>query len=496
MKEIRILLLDFGAPAEWSTTLGGIITTELGRSAVLRHECHSPAQASTARSVAESVIQFQPSLLLLLLPLEGQEGVEDLWTQLNKSPGAPPIVVVTEADESGLLHQLFKLGVSDFLVPPLRSAEVWPRLRRWLRFIEEQHSDVNELKRHIGLQQLVGESPVLLAQLRKIPQFAQCNAGLLITGETGTGKELCARAVHYLSLRAEQPFIALNCGALPADLVENELFGHEAGAYTNANSAHPGAIREANGGTLFLDEIDSLPVSAQVKLLRFLQEKEFRPLGARKPTQADIRIVAAANTQLENAIQAGRFRADLFYRLNVLRLDLPALRDRREDIPMLARHFVTRYTAEFSKPTREIIPAALHKLSLHHWPGNVRELENVIERAVALANGGAIQPSDIDVPVPDTDPVTSPTGSVSFRRLKAKVVADFERDFVADLLERYQGNIAQAARAAQKNRRAFFQLMRKHQIRVEHVSAPSDSQVVKVVIQVDKKVHPPLRAQA
>ncbi len=358
---------------------------------------------------------------------------------------------------------------------------------------EEQRSEIAQLKQSIGLQQLIGESPVLLAQIQKIPQLAQCNAGLLITGETGTGKELCARAVHYLSARTHQPFIALNSGAIPVDLIENELFGHEAGAYTHASSAHPGVIREADGGTLFLDEIDSLPLSAQVKLLRFLQEKEFRPLGARKPLRADVRIIAASNTLLEGAIKTGRFREDLYYRLNVLRLDLPPLRERLGDIPQLAHHFLARYTAEFRKPTRDLTPAALHKLSLHGWPGNIRELENVIERAVALASGPDIQPSDIDVPVPECN--GAPTEPESFRRLKAKVVADFERSYVIAQLERFQGNIAQAARAAQKNRRAFFQLMRKHRIRVEHISPLPDSQAVKVVIHMDQNVHPPVRVQ-
>src|SRR5262249_30700623 len=195
------------------------------------------------------------------------------------------------------------------------------------------------LKWTLGLEKMIGESRVFRGEIEKIPRLSRCDASVLITGETGTGNELCASAIHYLSRRAEYPFVPVNCGAIPVELMENELFGHDRGAYTGADRSQTGVIGEANGGTLFLDEIDCLPATAQVKLLRFLQKKEYRPLGSLKTSQADIRVVAASNTDLHEAIKSGRLRQDLYYRLNVLSLHLPPLRERREDIPVLSRHF-------------------------------------------------------------------------------------------------------------------------------------------------------------
>jgi transcriptional regulator with GAF, ATPase, and Fis domain len=230
--------------------------------------------------------------------------------------------------------------------------------------------------------------------LADLPRIARSQVTVLILGETGTGKELMARAVHYLSPRSDKAFVPVNCGALPNELVENELFGHVAGAYTGAGNSSDGLIREADAGTLFLDEVDSLPPPAQAKLLRFLQEKEIRPVGARKSRKVDARVVAAANTDLREAVRARQFRADLFYRLNVVPLLLAPLRDRREDIPELAEHFAQKYAHQFSRPTPVISSAARQKLLTHSWWGNIRELENVVERAVLLAKDDRLEPED------------------------------------------------------------------------------------------------------
>jgi DNA-binding NtrC family response regulator len=281
----------------------------------------------------------------------------------------------------------------------------------------------------------------------------------LISGETGTGKELCARAIHYLSPRAQKPFVPVNCGAIPADLVENELFGHERGAYTGASTSELGLIEEANEGTLLLDEIDCLPPLAQVKLLRFLQEKEYRPLGSRKSYKADVRIIAASNADLEEATSAGKLRRDLYYRLDAIRLRLPALRERREDILLLARHFLYAYTAEFDKGLMDFSPEAAQMLMLYDWPGNVRELEHVIERAVLLSESKLIQADDVTVPRPDAPPDLD-----SFRVEKNRMIEQFEKSYIQKLLLTCQGNITKAARVARKNRRAFWELVRKYRI--------------------------------
>ena len=308
-----------------------------------------------------------------------------------------------------------------------------------------------------GLPQLLGESPAFLAEIRKIPLLAQCDVNVLISGETGTGKELCARAIHYLSPRAGRPFIAVNCGAIPVELVENELFGHERGAFTDASTAQGGLIHEAEGGTLFLDEIACLPLLAQVKLLRFLQDKEYRRLGSTKTQQGDVRVVAAMNIDLEEAVREGKLRQDLYYRLNIIPLVLPPLRERREDIPLLARYFLAKYAAKLNKYVTDCSPDVMQLLVLYEWPGNVRELEHTIERAVVLSEQAVIHKADIILPR-----VAAAAHQDSFQEAKAKVIAQFERTYIQGLLLAHQGNITKAARAAQKNRRAFWQLMRKH----------------------------------
>jgi len=324
---------------------------------------------------------------------------------------------------------------------------------------KEFDAECSDFKQRFGLKQFIGRSASFLEAIQCLPRYAGCNAAVFITGETGTGKEMAARAIHYLGCRAGQPFVPVNCGAIPGELVENELFGHERGAFTGATTATRGLVAEADRGTLFLDEVDALPQQTQVKFLRFLQEREYRPLGSRKTLRADVRIIAAANSDLQGAGRNGRFRADLFFRLNVLPLNLPPLRRRKDDIPALAAHFAVRYAEEFEVPQKALSPCALEKLAAYDWPGNVRELENIIQRAVVLAEGAEILAADIGLPQGDDPPVLK-----SFKTLKAEMVAAFERDYLRQLLAVHNGNITHAAQAARKNRRAFWQLLRKHKI--------------------------------
>jgi len=320
---------------------------------------------------------------------------------------------------------------------------------------------VSLLKETMGLEQIVGKDLAFLKEINKIPLVANCDAGVLILGETGTGKELCARAIHYLGPRSGKPFVPINCGAIPTELVENELFGHVKGAFTGACKSYPGLIYETDGGTLFLDEIDCLPLQAQVKLLRFLQDKEYRQLGSTNVNQADVRVIAASNLNLEKGISEGKFRQDLFYRLNIIPLALPPLRDRKGDIIPLAKHFLGKYASELKKPIKEITLEALQKLLAYDWPGNVRELENVVQRAVIFSHHAVIQGGHITLPHANRSPLEE-----TFQAQKARVIAEFEKNYIQNLLRVHQGNISQAARFAQKNRRAFWELMRKHEIYV------------------------------
>jgi DNA-binding NtrC family response regulator len=330
--------------------------------------------------------------------------------------------------------------------------------------LEECDSD----SRQQQFRQLIGQSPIFLQQVQKIPLIASCEANVLIVGETGTGKELYARAIHYGSARAGRPFMPVNCGAIPADLVENELFGHIRGAFTSASSLQVGLIEEANGGTLFLDEIDCLPVHAQVKLLRFLQEKEYRPLGSSRMRRADVRVVAASNLNLEEAVDTGKVRQDLFYRLNIISLTLPPLRDRREDIPLLARHFLAKYSREFDSQVRDFSDEAMDMLMVYSWPGNVRELEHAVERAIVMCTRPLIQASDI---VLSNQAVAGKRDSL--REAKAKEIERFEKNYIQGVLSACRGNITRAAQISQKNRRAFWQLIQKYRIDVSRFKPAS-----------------------
>jgi DNA-binding NtrC family response regulator len=461
MQPPKILLLEFCPTRGLSESLCVILNS----SGIIKLiHCELPENGDLTafdKSLSAAKSEFSPNLTFLLLSpsLVARACPLLQYTKREISDGA--IAVVVETDEAMVLLELVRSGADEFFVPPLRALDVLPRVCRLLERSEPNGALLETLKRKLGLKQLIGESTLFLEQMEKIPLVAKFNTNVLILGETGTGKELCARAIHYLSPRSSKTFMPINCGAIPVDLVENELFGHVRGAFTGAATSRKGLIEEAEGGSLFLDEVDCLPLLAQVKLLRFLQEKEFRPLGSTKMRQADVRVIAAANSNLEEAVKTGRLREDLFYRLNIVPLMLPSLRERTEDIPLLARHFLRRYEVEFDKELTGFSPEAMHLLLVHSWPGNIRELEHVIERAVVLGKGPVIQREDLVLSRSET------IGRQSLRQAKAKMVEAFEKTYIQGLLVAYQGNITRAAEAAQKNRRAFWQLIRRHHIDVQ-----------------------------
>ena len=407
--------------------------------------------------------QFIPNLVLLLMPSEALQQACDLLKTIKRNAPNISIAVVVVVQDAACLLDLLKAGADDFLIPPLRPIDVLARTSRLLERAGPSERLLEVVKQNVGLKQLVGQSPAFVEQIGKLPLVAKCNAIVLISGETGTGKELVARAIHYLSVRAKKPFVPVNCGAIPVDLAENELFGHRRGAFTGAADSQAGLIEEAQGGTLFLDEVDCLPLPAQVKFLRFLQEKEYRPLGSTKMRQADVRVIGAANGDLEEAVKNGRLREDLYYRLNVIPFVLSPLRERKQDIPRLAQHFLVRYATELDKELTDFSPEAMHSLMVHAWPGNVRELQHVVERAAVLTQHSVIQMSDIVL-----SRLAAPKRHESLRQAKAKAVECFEKTYIQDLLVAYKGNITRAAEAAQKHRRVFGQLIRKYQIDVEH----------------------------
>jgi DNA-binding NtrC family response regulator len=359
--------------------------------------------------------------------------------------------------------ELLAAGAVDFLSHPFSEVELIARVRRAVGEVATTPpADIRPLL-DPRIEGLVGSSPAFLQQIAKLPTIAGCDAGVLISGETGTGKEVLAQAIHYLSARAPKPWVAVNCGAIALELLESELFGHVRGAFTTAHVARTGLIREAEGGSLFLDDVDCLPLAAQAKLLRFVEEREYRQVGSNAVQRADVRVIAASNRRLADLVARGAFRQDLYFRLNVLNLSLPALRERRDDISVLALHFVQHFTREHNRRVSGLTPGALRKLLAYQWPGNVRELRHVVERAVLLSGGALLSADDLDV---ETDPDES--AADSFRTAKIRVIASFERNYLEQLLASHGGNVTRAAVAAKKNRRAFFELMRKHGIRSEH----------------------------
>ena len=313
-----------------------------------------------------------------------------------------------------------------------------------------------------GELNLVGRAPAFLEVLELTKRFAGCDATVLVQGETGTGKELVARAIHYLGARRNFPFIPVNCGALPDSLVESELFGHARGAFTDARDARRGLIAEALGGTLFLDEIEVLTPKAQVALLRFLQDLEYRPVGGAVVRDANVRIIAASNANLEELVRENRFRKDLLFRLNVLAVDLPPLRKRGRDVVLLAERFLRRLEGQYRKAPKSIHPDAVVRMLDHEWPGNVRELENLIHRDFLMTDGPIVYLSGLALPGPGPKEGPRQLTESRFQEAKADAIAQFERAYIVELLSRTRGNISLAARISGKERSRLGKLVKKY----------------------------------
>jgi two-component system, NtrC family, nitrogen regulation response regulator GlnG len=330
-----------------------------------------------------------------------RSGLELLDEISARGPGGPLVVIMTAENTFDHAIEAMKRGAFDYLTKPFDLSQVQALVEKALRLQELRH-EVAGLRRRMGDvfrsgEALVGTSGAMVDTFKTIGRVSLSEAAVLIRGESGTGKELVARAIHYHSRRRDGPFIAVNMSAIPSELLETELFGHERGAFTGAVESRSGRFRDAEAGTILLDEIGDLTISLQSKLLRVLQEREVTPVGGKRPVPIDVRIVAATHQDLERAVEEGRFREDLYFRLNVVPIRIPPLRDRREDIPSLVQHFAERFARELGVSRRWPTIAALDRLQSHRWPGNVRELENVVKRALVLASGDVITPEDIEL---------------------------------------------------------------------------------------------------
>jgi two-component system NtrC family response regulator len=392
-------------------------------------------------------------------PDGASEGFATLETILQRAPETK-VVVVTGNEDHGNALRAVASGAYDFYRKPINLEEFSLIIKRALQLytLEEENRRLARTQKNMPLTGIITSDPEMLKISRRIEKVAPTRVSVLLLGESGTGKELLARAVHELSPRAQQPFSAINCAAIPETLMESELFGHEKGAFTGAIRQSKGKIELADGGTLFLDEIGDVPLAIQVKLLRFLQERVVERVGGRQLIPVDVRIVCATNQDLKTLIAQGRFREDLYYRLSELVINIPPLRERGSDAELLAQNFLARYNREIGRSVKGFTSEAMAAIALHNWPGNVRELENRVKRGVIMCDGVRLLPSDLDLADPEGIP---PVLSLAAAREEA------ERREIPRALTRAEGNITQAAKLLGISRPTLYELIRHHGLRTE-----------------------------
>ena len=417
-------------------------------------------EASDRSTALTHVRQATPRLILLDLGLppdtEGaSEGLAILREALQLNPTAKVIVVTGNSDRTKAVAAI-ESGAYDFIEKPVQLDVLKVVLQRavYLSNLEQEHRVLGEQAGQTEFEGLVGSSARIQDVFRMIRRVGPSDVPVLITGESGTGTDLVARAIHRQSARKGEPFVAINCGAIPETLLESELFGYEKGAFTGATQQRKGRIESAQGGTLFLDEIGDIPLGLQVKLLRFLQDHEIQRLGAKETIAVDARILAATNIDLQKAISEGRFREDLYYRLCVVTIAVPSLSERGSDVALLARTFLMKYAEEQKKPLKGFTPEAIEALTAHHWPGNVRELENKVKRAVVMAEGRYVTPANLEL-----RGAFSPEGDASTLRASRE---SREKDLVRLAMEKAEWNVSRAAVDLGISRPTLYQLLARY----------------------------------
>jgi len=397
---------------------------------------------------------FRPHLIITDMRMDGMDGMT-LFNQVHSRNPGLPVVLLTAHGTIPEAADATRRGVFSYLTKPFDSKLLLDQVARALKLGGEPGAGLQEAPSEAWREDLVTRSPLMENLLTQARLIADSDTSVMIQGQSGTGKEVLARAIHKASPRAEREFVALNCSAIPESLFESELFGHIKGSFTGASRDHPGLFRSAEGGTLFLDEVGDMPLGFQVKLLRALQERTIRPVGATASIDVDVRIISATHQDLRLAMEEGRFREDLYYRLNVVHLELPALAERREDIMLLANHFLQRFPAAEKRGVTGFSADAQEALLYAPWPGNVRQLHNVVEHSVALSTTPLI-PASLVQRALRSEVVDIPSFSEARNQ--------FERDYLTQLLQITNGNVAQAARIAKRNRTDFYKLLHKHRL--------------------------------
>ena len=423
---------------------------------VLRQAGYSAHSAQSGAAALEMVKGERPDLVISDLRMTEMSG-HQLQQEMQTIAPDLPIVIITAFGSIESAVESMKLGARDFITKPFSNKQLLLTVSRTLenlRLRQEVKQLRGELARSYGLSNIIAADPRMVAVLEIIEQIADSPATVLITGESGTGKDLLARAIHFSSARRERPFVPINCAALPENLIESELFGYARGAFTDARQAKTGLFVAARGGTLFLDEIGEMPQPLQSKLLRAIEEKKIRPLGVTEEIGVDVRIVAATNSDLEKAIEEGRFRADLYYRLATVTLSVPPLRERPNDIPLLIKHFLVRASAEAGRPVPEIEPQAMTRLLRYPWPGNARELHNAIQRGVILARNDMLTIKELPPKVAGHD--FSPVKMLAEAVDKRMTLDQLERDYIRAVLDTVNGNKTEAAAILQIDRKTLY----------------------------------------
>ncbi len=422
--------------------------------AVLKEDGYQVGEAADGSEAIRAVEQESFDLILLDLRMPGKDGIETLM-EIRKISPLVPIIIMTAFASIKTAVEALKAGASDYLTKPLDIDELKVLMLKALELYDLRTENIF-LKERLGdrfaFSQLIGQSTKMRELFNTLSLVAPTDATVLIRGESGTGKELVANAIHHNSLRKGQPFIKVSCAALPETLLESELFGHEKGAFTGAIAHREGRFQLAHRGTIFLDEVGEMSSSTQIKLLRVLQEREFEPLGSNRTIKVDVRVIAATNKDLEKEVKEGNFREDLFYRLNVVPVVLPPLRERREDIPLLASHFFSIYREKNRRELKGISGKAMDLLVRYNWPGNVRELENTIERAVILAQGEMIAPVDLPSQI---QALAKEKEAKEFYFPPGTSLAQVERVLILKTLEDTGGNRSRAAEILGINRRTL-----------------------------------------
>lgn len=470
--------------------------------AVLEKQGHHPEMAESGEAGLERIRRGGIDVVLLDLVMPGMDGQETLEVIKAREPDLPVIVLTAHGGIETVVKAM-RAGAVDFFVKPASPERIAVSIRNAFK-VRDLAGEVTRLKRaqsgQLGFKDMIASAPAMRQVVRLGERAAKSNIPILITGESGVGKELVARSIMAASDRAGRPFVAVNCGAIPENLVESTLFGHEKGAFTGAVAKHMGKFQEADGGTLFLDEIGELPLDMQVKLLRALQEGEVDPVGGKKPVKVDVRIISATNRDLAEQVKCGAFREDLFYRLNVFPIEVPSLSERADDIPALVRHFIARFNAQEGKTVLDATSETMSMLAGHHWKGNVRQLENAVFRAVVLCDGDYLTPEDfpqisglnptlrqaeperpapVAVTAAPAEPVDEP-GFVTNGHAHAfpvditdegghlRPLESIERDLIAFAIETYSGRMAEVARRLGLGRSTLYRKVREYDLDVDN----------------------------